>query len=681
MAMRSLISPLRLGFAAAGLFLAGSATAASAVKEVQVYSNDNAEGVELRWSEAAPVSVDEYPAARQVVVTLRGATLTAPANTLDTRESRAIERVRVQQVTLADGTPATRITVTVRDANVKITPRVEDGKLTLLATGLAAAPAAKAVPGEGYVFTNRELENIDGTKYGSPAAPATGAGQSGGSGVNFYVPPDLSAAEKAAQSGSDQGMLRTSEIFEQKVARLEFKDAPLQNILRLIANETNMNLLLSSSDVKGQVTLALNNVTIGDAFEAILKSQNLAYKIERGGIVRIVPRSQVMTSERETTTEAVTINWVSAESVKTALSPFMSENGGQIEVSKESNILILRDVPETMVAIQELIRRVDVPEKQVKMEVRLVDMTERAGRNLGFNTNFSDANNNLNQAVTDIPGTSTGGTTPTPLTTLLPTIGPEAVITEGASGLAGGPSVPDAALLFNYVDRTRIFGEEYDLSFQLSALETRGEATVLANPVIMALNNQKAMVEIKRQEPFLSSQSTAEGSVATVEFKDVGTKIEITPRITNNGFVQMEILPEQNILRGTRSLGLGGSQQREVPLIDERKIQTSVIVRDEQTVALGGLRQFETTMGETGVPFLMRVPVLSWLFKTNGTNMSKTELVLFVTPHIVKDPTPSTYERALYDKIDYNWDLPDYYYDQVTPRDAPGEVHPDIKYK
>ncbi|MCC5875361.1 MAG: hypothetical protein JJU11_03980, partial [Candidatus Sumerlaeia bacterium] len=174
--------------------------------------------------------------------------------------------------------------------------------------------------------------------------------------------------------------------------------------------------------------------------------------------------------------------------------------------------------------------------------------------------------------------------------------------------------------------------------------------------------------EIQRQIPYVSAVNTDQGSVGTVEFKEVGTTVEVTPRITNNGYVIMQVKPSQIIDTGDRPQG--------VPITDERRVDASVIVKDETTIALGGLRQFESTSSEAGVPYLLRVPVISWLFKNQSNAQNRTELYLFVTPHIVKDPTPTLYQQSLYDKLDHNWDLPDYFFDDVVARRAPGEERP-----
>lgn len=688
---RTTANHTRALFAGTLLLLAGYGMA-STIEAVQFTTGSAEDRIFLRLSQASAVQVDQYPEARQAVVTFRGASVQDEGvRALSVPENALIEKARLQDVTLPDGTSAVRLTLTLA-ADASVEPLINGLGITLVVTPKVAGDALRFAPSSqelaavradvpsapALVFDNTRLDAWldESGNYGSVDAPATGAGQSETRAATpgFFVPEELTPEERAASvpGGVDQGYLRTEAIFRRPIERMDFKDTELQNVLRLIANDTNMNLLLDPALTGNRrVTLTLRDVSIGDAFEAILRTNNLAYKIETGGIVRIVNRRDVQTTEKETTTEAVSINWVAAADVKKALEPFVTETSGKIEVATGSNTVIIRDVPENLARIQELIRRIDTPEKQVKMEVRLVDMTENASRELGFRTSFTGQESFTATDVGEdgrIEGAPNeeGVFTPSTITEVIK-----------QSGAAGRVPVGDQAL--SYTGRTfaRVFGTNYLFEYQLRAQESMAEAVVLANPVVMSLNNQEASVEILRREPYLSAQQSGSGSVATVEFLDIGTQVVLLPRITNNGYVQLSITPEQSILREFREITPG----RSVPVVDERRVTTSVIVRDDATVALGGLRQFESNVSETGVPYLMRAPFVSWLFKSNRSQQLRTELVLFVTPHIIKDLTPTGYEQALYEKIDYNWDLPDYYFDQVSPRKAPGEVDPRIKYQ
>lgn len=647
-----------MGLTGACVLMAASALAAPTIRSVTVAQDDRGERLFLNWNEATAVQIDRFPEARQVVLTLPGATVaSADVRRFDLPANSGIEKARLQEVTLASGQSAVQLTLTLR-AGADVSPVATPNSLTVLVSGATVPTLAPPAPlaTEGITITNADL-----AEFGSADAPVTGAGQAATTSTPaFFVPPDVSESDRRDDSADDQSVLRTSEKFREVIKNLDVKDAELLFVLRGFAKKANMNIIVNPADVKGRITVSLQNVMIGDALDAILKANELAYKVEPGGIIRIVKRKEVRSTAKETVTQAVPINWVAAAEAKKALMPFLSEEVGKIEVAEAANTLIIQEVPENMIKMQELIKKIDAPQKQVKMEVRMVDLTDEASRTLGFRTNFqSDATKTVDFFDDEGVASSIGD-----------------FRTSGGAGSAGTGS----GLNLNHLTSATFLGNSYDLDMQLNALEERAEAVVLANPVVMSLDNRPASIQIIRKIPYLSAQQGGDSGVVTVETKDSGILVNIIPRITNNGYVQMEVRPEQLIFRELFAVQSGGVTFTDFPLIDERRIVTSVIVKDEETVALGGLRQFESRETASGAPYLLRVPVLSWLFKNTSTEQTRTELVLFVTPRILKDMTPSTYETALYDKIDYNWDLPDYYYDQVKPRKGPNEKDPSAVY-
>ncbi|MDK2970360.1 MAG: type pilus assembly protein PilQ [Candidatus Sumerlaeota bacterium] len=609
------------------------------------------ERIRLRWSEPGAVELHEFPSARQLVVKIPEAALgSAGIPDLDTSASSAIRNVRVTPVTLNDGRDGLQLTINLKSwqkPSVVSTPRW----LTISLDAATAAPAVKASSAakqqSRILLSNEDIEALLTGDFGSADAPDTGAGQSTAGAPNafssFYVPPDLTTEEKRAQATgiADLGMLATQDLLDRHVD-IDFKDADLQNIIRSIAAKLKLNIIMTPGQVRGSVTVSLNNVRLGDALDALLKSNDLAYKIEQGGILRIVPRSEVRGSEKELETRAIAINWLDAGDVSAVIDPFLSADG-TAEFSIQSNILIVQDVPENLGQIQELVYRLDVPEKQVRMEARLIDISESARRQLGFRWDITSQNTIATQ-------NAVGGTAP------------ESTASIGIS------NIQNAALDATINEDIGIFGENFDVAARIQALEERNEAVTLATPTILSLNNIPASIEIKRQIPYRDAVNTDTGSVATVKFSDVGTRVDVTPRITNNGHVTMVLETEQKIL-------VGNDEATGVPIVDERFTSTSVTVKDDQTVVLGGLRQFEALSSEQGTPWLLRAPILGWLFKGSSNRQQKLDLFLFITPHILKDPEPTALEKAMYEKIDYNWDLPDFYFDEVRTRKSPGEIN------
>jgi type IV pilus assembly protein PilQ len=703
-----------LGIIAA--LLAGSALAAPTISDWSLTTAGNEEILKLRWSEEGSCEVSEFADARNFVVVIPSARLsdTAKATLLGTNGSQLFNRVRLNQVTLPSGEKGVQLTADLREWTQYRTESTPEG-YTIAFTVPAALKAQPAPQPAGFELTDDMVEHmLSGGTFGAYNAPASGAGQAPEEAAplaQFYVPP--ASSPNTPSSSMDVAEMTVQNKLNERVVRVDFQGTELENVLRLIAERSELNILIKPSDVRGRlVTLRLRNVTLREMMDAILKQNGLGYTIEPGGIVNIVPRSMVKTTDKELTTETVVINWVDVREVAGALKPFVDEQDGKIEVATSSNLLIIRDVPENVRRLRELIARIDRPEKQVLIELRLVNMSETARRAIGTRTDFYDtktadrfdidpvtgaiAERNLsnsisNSATRSATSSNTGSDSITSSLSGISrsltqssnnssnigssgssssTIGESStvnVIPNAAGGF--GLLAPGAeALTLRTLGGIGVLGARYDVSFQLNAQEERGEAVTLANPTVLSLNNVEAVVEILRQIPYQTAINSDQGSVATVAFTPVGTTVTILPRITDNGYVQMNIAPEQTIDTGARPGG--------VPQTDERRVSAAVIVKDEQTVAIGGLRQFESAASENGVPYLLRLPVLSWLFKNQTNSQSRTELTLFVTPQILKDPTPTTYQQALYEKIDYNWDLPDYYFDEVVPRKAPGETYP-----
>lgn len=696
-----------------GLLLAlssASAFAAPTISRWSVQSDGTRERVEVRWSEVAPVEISEFAQARQVVVVMPGATLANGTPTRLADNSALVRRARLQEVTLPDGRQGVQLTLSLNEWTTVTSTSTDTGLSLEMPLPVSLVPvegqALASSQRAGLELTDEKIAELGTRPFGSVLAPETGAGQAPSTGSSaisdYFVPPNVqrTAAEGASQTMTD---IEVNSKLNEFVRRVDFQGTSLENVLRLISEEAELNILIRPADVQGRtVTLRLRNVTLRQMLEAILKANNLGYTIEDGGIVRIVPRDQVKSSTRETVTETIAINWVDAVEVADALKPFVDKDEGTLQVSRANNTIIIRDVPETVNRIQQLVSQLDVPEKQVLIEMRLVNMTESARRAFGVRSNWEtqstesrflrDPEGNFfdNSEFTNSLRTLTNTNTATNGTVSTITQNPfdrtiNQVITSNGnntntitdttnlssalvptSRAGAGLLAPNAnAFGLSSLFSPTILGTKYDVDLQINAEENRGEAVTLAAPTVLSLNNQEATVEIKRKIPYVSAVNSDQGSVATIEFIDVGTTVKLLPRITNNGYVMMQIEPEQILDTGERPGG--------VPVTDERRVLSSVIVRDEQVVALGGLREFVATSSENGVPYLLRVPVLSWLFKNQENRQNKTELYLFVMPQIVKDPTPTAYQTALYEKIDYNWDLPDYYFDEIRARKAPGE--------
>ncbi len=512
-------------------------------------------------------------------------------------------------------------------------------------------------------FTNLDLEAE------APGGEATNSEQS-----QYYLPPTVRKSETiVGKSSAEMGDLLVQPIFQQLVT-LDFKDADLQNVVRLIAKKTNINIIMTKDIVKGTVTVHLENVPLGVALDTILKSNNLGYILEPGNIVRIVPRRMVqMKPDVELETKWFSINWVPVEALRKTLERLRSPHG-KIWDHKESNSIVVTDIPPNIRVFEDLVKKLDQPQRQVLIEARIANIDVSAMRELGIKwTAITQGefyriqppvptDGNLNN-VTDwwVRRTFPVSPAPTPVTrgvnnTPSPN-NPKATKQTSTEDVI--PYVDNIANIMKNVDGmtfhlgkvTNIFGEEIAIDAVLSALEDRSEAIVLASPKVVTLNNVQAKIDITTKWPYVERTITSGAITESIKFNEEGITLYVTPYITENGYVRMTLEPSQKIRIGTQS---------GVAVITERKATTNVIVKDEETVCLGGLRQHSNKGVTTGIPWLSSVPILGWLFKDTGDDFAKSELVIFVTPHIIKQqPKLTEKEQYQYNWIDNVWNLPD----------------------
>ena len=471
----------------------------------------------------------------------------------------------------------------------------------------------------------------------------------------FFVPPQ----NKETAPKPSAAVLPEEDIFAQLVT-LRFKDADLQNVIRMIAQKTGLNIIMSRNVVTGIITLDLEDVPLGNALDAILKTQDMAFVKEPGGIVRIVLRKDI---EELTVTYHVPVNWVPASKLTETLRPFLTKAPkAQIQPDNDSNSIIITDTPDNLNTLLVLVGKLDIPEKQVMIEMRLVDIGKDLLRDIGMKWSL-----NQRQRYTETGGEPITQTQ----TTLNPITGQVESVVETITGYTPKVQVPKYDVVDSFNSATgaasglgsnwtwgrmvSIFGQDFDFDAFVNANQNKTLIKVLQNPRVITLNNVPAKIEIINEIPYVNSLVGSGGAVTVqAEFKESGITMEVTPYVTYNGYVRMKIKPEQKIYRGRDPFA------QMIPKIDRRAAETNVIIKNEETVLLGGLREDTDTDVNTGTPWFMDIPVIGWFFKKNSTENKKLEMVMFVTPHIIEDPAPplSELEKIQYEQIDYGWDLP-----------------------
>ena len=409
-----------------------------------------------------------------------------------------------------------------------------------------------------------------------------------------------------------------------KKISLDFQDADIGPIFRLLADISGYNIVVSP-EVKGKLTMKLINVPWDQALDIILKTFSLGQSIE-GNILRIAPYSVFARESDESAkakdaelraipleTKIFSISYADVTTIDKAIkdSKILSPRGS-ISTDKRTSSLTVYDVASVFLQIANLLTVLDKPTPQVLIETRIVEISETDETDLGIQWGISHPTGSK-------PFTGLSGLTPGPFT------GNESIVDFPSAGAGPGSG---AGFAFGILNTARTAG----LDLQLSALETVGKSRIISSPKVVTTDNEKAVITQGTSQPF-PKVDVASGQIS-VEYKDIAITTEVTPHITPAGSINLIVLiKKEDILS---SAIIGGS---EVPITSKVESSTKVLIQDGETLVIGGV--YKKTEKETvsGVPGLMNIPILGWLFKGKSTTEDNQELMIFITPKIVEKPT------------------------------------------
>jgi type IV pilus assembly protein PilQ len=420
----------------------------------------------------------------------------------------------------------------------------------------------------------------------------------------------------------------------------DFEDADLRAVLRVFSSESGLNMIIDPQ-VQGRVNVLLNDVPWDQALDQILRSNKLGYTVE-GNIIRIAPLL-VLASEQEEQRKLVEAKALAGElRVQTfalsyakgdTLSPLLTRSvlssRGQIQVDARTNTLIIQDLPDRLATAQALIGTLDRPEPQVEVEARVVQTTRDFARSLGIQWGF---NGRANSTI----GNTTGLTFPNNGTVggRVGSNAPGSGATQGPNDPRGGNAADNTSTVVNLgaAGASSALGlalgsinGAFNLDVALTALENTGKGRILSTPRLTTQNNQTAEVAQGVQIPI---QTVANNTVA-VSFKDATLKLQVTPQITNSGTVIMNVSLENATPDFAR-------QVNGIPPINTQRALTTVQVSDGATTVIGGIFTSQEQSTNDRTPILHRVPILKWLFQRNTFTDSSNELLIFITPRILR---------------------------------------------
>ncbi|MBB5942256.1 MULTISPECIES: type IV pilus secretin PilQ [Xanthomonas] len=447
--------------------------------------------------------------------------------------------------------------------------------------------------------------------------------------------------------------------YSGKPVTFNFQDVPVRTVLQLIAEESNLNIVASDT-VQGSVTLRLVNVPWDQALDIVLRAKGLD-KRRDGKVIWVAPQQELAKFEQDKEdariaienredliTDYVQINYHSATAIFKALTEAkgiggggggggsggsggsgssQNDNGflsprGRLVADERTNTLMISDIPKKVAQMRELINVIDRPVDQVLIEGRIVIATDTFARDLG--ARFGIAGRRQYGGNTGVVSGNLANNT--------------SIINNNVHNIPGGLNFNMPAGTFTTGTPGAIaytlLGANFSLDMELSALQEEGRGEVISNPRIVTSNQREAVIRQGKEIGYVTVTGGTGGTAATpnVQFKEVLLELKVTPTITDDNRIFLNMNVKKDEVERYVTLPLYGT----VPEINRREINTAVLVEDGQTVVIGGVYEFSDRSSISKVPFLGDIPFLGNLFKQRGRSKSKAELLIFVTPKVMR---------------------------------------------
>ncbi len=521
-------------------------------------------------------------------------------------------------------------------------------------------------------------------------------------------------AAGAAQEGPAVSAANMLEYMQTQLISIDLKNADLDNVLRIIAAQYNLNIVAGQA-VEGQVTVSFKDATLDGALRSILSTNGYGYIVD-GNIVRVAKLPEIAEEQKQRqahleleqlSTEVFFLQYLDASDVKKVLDPLLSSRGkitvvlrkgfkgfqfGQItnlgggsgnttgttsggtsfstssgtsgsvgaspsagtgfaksgEGGEKSTVLLVQDVPASVALIKTVLREIDVKPRQILIQSRMFEINADDLRDfgVGFGTGSSGLTSTSTPPVTAVPVEKHDlGTPPNQAVRTLLQGGGLARFFDPSGDYQFGRDGQDGLQL----RMQKLTGTQFDALIQ--AIESNVDFNELSGPRIMVLENQEAAILVGEEFPIFQTSAPNLAQNSTVEslsyFQPIGISLQVIPQVVGTDQINMVIHPSVSAINGF----VTGSTGLTAPRISIREADTQVVIGHKETLVIGGLLQDKNKDTVVGIPFLMDVPLLGNAFKRKKTAVTKIELVIFITPTIVRDEVPfNEREKAVYQK-------------------------------
>ena len=459
---------------------------------------------------------------------------------------------------------------------------------------------------------------------------------------NLFIIELKPVSEQCARRGRRS---EEKKVYSGERLTLNFQDIETRAVLQLLADTSGLNIVVSDT-VAGNVTLRLQNVPWDQALDIVLRTKGLDMR-QHDNVIIVAPAEEIAERERRELesrkqieelvplrSEFIQVNYAKASELAALIgsggNSLLSERGN-VAIDERTNTLLVQDTAEKLAEVRRLVRQLDIPIRQVLIEARIVIANDDFSRELGVRMGATAVRENSSDGLIAVSGSATGTDT---------------IVTSGLDNLQNGTNgSPFPVSLPSQDDRFNvnvpvanpagrialaILDSDYLVDLELSALQAEGRGEIISTPRVVTANQKQASIEQGVEIPYQESSSS--GATAT-QFKKAVLRLEVTPQITPDDKIIMDLSVSNDSVGEQVPSATGGF----VPSIDTNEVVTQVLVNNGETVVLGGIYATERRQVDSKVPYLGDLPVLGRLFKSTQTTSNKSELLIFVTPKILKE--------------------------------------------
>jgi type IV pilus assembly protein PilQ len=499
------------------------------------------------------------------------------------------------------------------------------------------------------------LRRYDATDYGTPVVGFDVSRAGNGARIAINASGDY---EQLAYQSDDQYVVevaprrKASAVADEKPVytgerlTLNFQDIDTRAVLQLLADASGQNIVVSDS-VSGNVTLRLQNVPWDQALDIVLKTKGLD-KRRDGNVIIVAPQAELATREKSELaarkdvselaplrSEYLQVNYAKAQDmaalIKSQNNSLLSSRGN-VAVDERTNTLLLLDTSDKLTDIRRLVATLDIPVRQVLIESRIVIVNNDFERQIGSIFGVSNYQTSGKNGLVATTGTAVG----------TDTMVSSAIANSGAGGPVTPIALPTGSSAINRYNvnlpvpspagtfALSVLGNNFLVDLELSAAQAETQANIISSPRVITANQKEATIEQGVEIPY---QQSASSGATTIQFKKAVLSLKVTPQITPDNRIILDLDVRDDSV-GTIVVASGGVN---VPSINTREITTQVLVNDGQTVVLGGILSTTQREDDTKVPYLGDIPILGHLFKSTDHKDDKDELMIFITPKIVRE--------------------------------------------